>query len=293
LEGRAPGRTRLLWTTCAAVVAHAAAYAVVPRIQVGTRHAPPAPHAEQELDVNVDDEAPAQTSPSPTPTEVALPQRIAEAARGGPGNLHRSAAEQIPVSPQSEPIEPSTDGRWTFSPSTAGSGHANRPLAGHGLEAAVHAGIAATLEQDRQADAHRQRVIPVFTPGEIELGLVPGGVLASLGRDIARRSRVPDVSRAQLQFDTDAAGLVVAFRVLEASSARFEWEEVARDIATASHEKPALRVPSGWTGLAITVAISCDLRTVDGATSRDLFDRAAHLSLLRIAKARVVDVSVF
>jgi len=211
---------------------------------------------------------------------------VSEAQRG-------NRPQVSPDSPQSPPAEPSSDGTWTFSPTTGGSAQASGPLAGHALEAAVHAGVDATLAQDRQADARRSRIIPVFISREIELGLAPGGGLASLGRDIARRSRVPDGSRARLQFDTDAAGIVVAFRVLDVSSARFEWEEVAQAIATASHEKPAMRVPHGWRGLAITLDVSCDLRTVDGATSRDLFDKATHLPLLRVTTTRVIDVDVF
>lgn len=209
------------------------------------------------------------------------------------GAVRGNRTKVIPESQQSPPVVSSDDGTWTFSPATAGSVQPSGPLAGHGLEAAVHAGVDVTLAQDRRADARVNRIIPTFTAREIELGLVPGGGLASLGRDITRRSRVPDASRAELQFDTDAAGVVVAFRVLDVSSAEFEWDEVAREIAAASHEKPALRVPSGWRGLSVTIDVSCDLRTVDGGTSRDLFDKAAHLPMLRIARARVVGVSVF
>jgi hypothetical protein len=292
VERRPRDRSRLLWTTCAAIVAHAATYASFGHLDASAGIAPPVPYSATELEVEVDDltsvpshsleSAERAESPShPEPARV-----VSETQRG-------NRTQVSPDSPRSPSVESSDDGSWTFSPGTAGSAQSSGPLAGHALEATVHAGIDATLAQDRQEDARRSRLIPPFTSREIELGLAPGGGLASLGRDIARRSRVPEGSRARLQFDTDASGLVVAFRVLEVSSASFEWEEVAQAIATASHEKPAMRVPPGWRGLAITLDLSCDLRTVDGAPSRDLFDKATHLPLLRVTKARLVDVSPF
>lgn len=265
-EARTPGRTRLLWTTCAALLAHAAAYSSIAHLEVGARIARPPPHAEAELDVELDEVTSVTASPAPASAEPAQPRSRPESARGAADARRGSPTEPSPAPAQEEP---SGEATWTFSPNAAGSGPSSGPLAGRALDRAVRAGIDATLAQDREADARRSAMIPSFTPHEIGLGLAPGGGLASLGRDIARRSRVPDGSQAELQFDTNAAGVVVAFRVLEATSARFEWEEVAQAIAAASREKPAMRVPEGWRGVAVTLHVSCELRTVDGATSRE------------------------
>ncbi len=293
LARRASSRTRLPWTTFAAVVAHAAAYAFVGHVGVRAGTAPSSPYVAPELELEVEEATAVPSSASPMSEERVQSPSRSEPARVVSKALRGNRAQASPDLPPSPPVESSGDGTWTFSPTTAGSVQSRGPLAGHGLEAAVRAGVDATLAQDREADARSSRIVPTFTDREIELGLVPGGGLASLGRDITRRSRVPDASRAELQFDTDAAGVVVAFRVLDVSSAEFEWEEVAQEISAASHGKPALRVPSGWRGLSVTIDVSCDLRTVDGSTSRDLFDKAAHLPMLRIARARVVGVSVF
>jgi hypothetical protein len=276
-----------------AIVAHVAAFSTVAHLDVAARTAPQPHHSEPELEVEVDDLTSVPPSPALLSAEPAPPASGPESARGVQEAAHGSPTQQPPGPTQSAPTEPSGDTTWTFLPTTAGSAQAGGPFAGHALEAAVHAGVDAILAQERREEARRHIIVPVIIPHEIEVGLAPGGGLASLGEGIVRRSRVPEGSQARLQFDTNAAGVVVASRVLDVSSAWLEWEEVARAIATASREKPSMRVPPGWRGVAITLDASCELRSVDGDTSRDLFDKATHVPLLRVARARVVDVTVF
>lgn len=295
MESRTRGRTRLPWTSGAAIGAHAVALAfvayVAPRPAAELRRSSP---PEQELDLDVtaivsEDAVPNSSSAAAAPSEVRRDAR----ARSG-----TAIARESDVAPHAGPAPDSAretalgDGPWTFSPAGAGSVAGGGTLAGRALDAAVRAGVAATLAQNRAENHTGWTVIPPFTSREIELGLAPGGVLATLGRDIVRRSRVPDVSRAKIQFDTDATGVVVACRVLDATSGWPEWEEATREIMTASHAKPPMRVPSGARGLSITLNVSSDLRTVDGDTRRGLFDRAAHLPLLRVTTARLADVDV-
>jgi TonB family protein len=71
--------------------------------------------------------------------------------------------------------------------------------------------------------------------------------------------------RALLQFDTDGAGLVASVRVLEASSGRAEWNEVASEIAAVARNKP-MKVPAGARGVAVTLEVTSALKAFDGAT---------------------------
>jgi hypothetical protein len=104
---------------------------------------------------------------------------------------------------------------------------------------------------------------------------------------------VPDVSRAKVQFDTDAAGVVISFRVLDVTSGRPEWDEVAQEIMVASRAKPPMHVPAGARGVCITLDMSSTMRTVDGDSARGFLDKAMHVPLVRVTAARLVDVEVF
>jgi hypothetical protein len=138
----------------------------------------------------------------------------------------------------------------------------------------------------------------------MELGLVPGSALAPLARDLVSRSSTPTVSHALLEFDTDGAGLVASVHVLDASSGRAEWEEVAAQIAADARAKP-LTVPSGAKGVAITVEVTSALKTVDGTTPtdnplakawgaiNDPVGAATKTPPVRVVGARIVDVKVF
>jgi len=157
-----------------------------------------------------------------------------------------------------------SDGSWSFSPTTVSSA----PVAGRALDEAMRAGIAVTVAEETRKDAARRKLLPTFNAHEIELGLVPGAVLASLSRELVRRSRVPTVSHAVLQFDTDGAGLVASVRVLVASGGRAEWDEVAGQIAADARARP-LTVPAGARGLAVTLEVSSTLKTVNGTDPND------------------------
>jgi hypothetical protein len=232
---------------------------------------------------------------------TAVPPRAGRSHEGAAVRSREPTAET--ASPPSAPSP--NEGTWTFSPTT-GSGPSSGSVGGRSLDAAVRAGVSATLAQERADDPARRRVlVPPIGPRDIELGLAPGGSLATLARDLVRQSRAPDVSHAVLQFDTDAAGIVTSARVLDASSGFPEWEEVAAQIATAARARPPLRVPHGWQGLSVTIDVTSEVRTASGAkTTGNLLDKAlgaindpigtaTRTPPQRVVATRMVDVTVF
>jgi hypothetical protein len=227
--------------------------------------------------------------------------RSAPGARGGAVAIEGGQAP-------APSAETAADGTWTFSPTTAGSSPEAGTLSGDALASAVRAGVAATVAEDtkkREAYA-RTHVLPVFTPHDVALGLAPGGELVTLTRDLVRRSRAPTNGRALLQFDTDGAGIVASVRVLDVSSERAEWDQVAAEIAASARTRP-MRVPTGARGLAITLEVTSALKTVNGGTPTDnplakvagaVMDPLgtvmdAKTPAQRVVAARLVDVQAF
>jgi hypothetical protein len=216
---------------------------------------------------------------------------------------------QEPVEPRPPASEPSTDGTWTFSPTTTttdtpGGG----PLAGHALNDAVRSGVQATVAESQRSESARSRILPAYNAHDVELGLAPGSALATLTQELVRRSRVPTEGHALLRLDSDALGIVASVHILEASAGHAEWNELAGQIATESRTKP-LKVPPGARGVSVTIAVNSAMRRVDGGTPSktalgkivgaitDPLDTAvalaAHEPLVHVVKARVVDVQAF
>jgi len=301
---------RLRWTLGAALLAHAAALAWMgePRHgPAGTRVPLDAPRAI-EVSVLLDEPGP---SPAPEPEATRTLEREPRApgapaprvaVRAPVGHATSSLTRERPPGPPDSRPEPSAaGGEWSLSPS-GGPGAPTGSLAGPSLDAAVRDGVRATLAEERAARGPDTRaVLPPFGPRDIELGLAPGGALVTIARDVARRSRAPDTSHATLQLDSDAAGVIATARVLEASSGRAEWDEVAAQIAAAARARPPLHVPVGARGLAVTIEMTSRLGdarpagVLSGALGvvNDPLGLAAREPPRRVVTARMVDVAVF
>jgi hypothetical protein len=297
---------RLAWALGVALAAHAGAFAwaYVRRPAV----LPPATTMEP-LDVTVDVEPPPPAEPPAEATEAPLdPAAVARLDRRAAVVAHTvpGAATGEPTQTPAASSEPATaDGTWTFSPGTGSSASVPAgPLGGGALAEATRAGVAAVVAEETRKDAARQQRLATFSPHDIQLGLVPGGVLATLSRELVRRSRVPVISHAILQFDTDGAGLVASFRVLDASDGRAEWSEVAAQIAADARARP-LAVPNGARGVAVTVEVTSKLKTVNGgdpnasAVSKalgainDPIGTASAGPPVRVIASHIVDVRAF
>ena len=95
-------------------------------------------------------------------------------------------------------------------------------------------------------------------------------------------------------------------RVLDASSGRAEWNEVASQIAADARSSP-MRVPSGARGVSVTLEVTSALKTVNGGTPTDSPIAKAlgaindplgtamdsRTPAQRVVAARIVDVKAF
>ena len=304
-----PSPPRLRWTAALALAAHALvgawALRAVPAGEVVDSSGPAAVAMETEVEVETPTAESAPASVESTADSI-LPAAAAHVdSRHPSAAVHGAPGAEAAVGAPAESSTPSASGGdWTFSP-TGNSPTGTAPLSGNALNTAVRGGVDATLDADRKKDgARKPQLFPAFTPQDIELGLVPGSALVTMTRDRVRRSRVPTVSRALLEFDTDSAGIVASFHVLDSSQGHSEWNEVAAQIAADARAKP-LRVPAGARGLAVTLEVTSALKTVDGATPTDSplakawsaindpIGAATRVPPVQVVAARIVDVKTF
>jgi TonB family protein len=253
---------RSLASAVVALALHGAVFAAVALPPRAVAPEAPAATADTEVDLAA---PPAESLGAVTEPAVVLertrsPSRTGEhASASGPRASSSSPAASAPAA------EPSSEGTWTFSPlqsSEAG------PLPSGGLGAAVSEGVRATVaEESKEREKDRlKRVIPAYSSRDIELGLFPGSALVGLARDTVRRSRAPDVGRALLEFDLDGAGVLEKVRVVDASSGRAEWDEVAEELARCARALPPQRMPTGSKGVTLTIELTSAIKSVSGST---------------------------
>jgi hypothetical protein len=295
--------TRLRWALAVALLAHLGLFAWASVRRPPVAEAPPSETTEATIDV---EPAPVEPVAANAETPSVEPSGLARVEPRHPSGVVRQAggpATDEHPAPATSSGTSAADGSWSFSPTTAPSGSTG-PLAGNGLNDAVRAGIALSVAEDTKRDAARKKLLPTFSQHEIQLGLVPGSVLATLARELVRRSRVPTMSHAILQFDTDGAGLVASVQVIDASDAQSEWTEVAGQLAADARSRP-LAVPEGARGLSVTIEITSSMKTVNGGDPNagaltkalgainDPIGTATAGPPVRIVASHVVDVRAF
>jgi hypothetical protein len=161
-----------------------------------------------------------------------------------------------------DPAAPA-DGTWTFSPVAKPTAEDSLQATDVRLGAATRAGVAQTVQQAENEASKRHQLLPKFGAKDVELGLVPGGELVALARDFVRTSIAPINSHATLEFTIDGAGAVISARVLDVSSGRSEWDEVAARIVPSVQGKTLKTFPEG---VIVTVEITSALKTVGGTS---------------------------
>jgi hypothetical protein len=309
-------RTPLRWTFAVALAAHAAvavwaARAPQPSVVPGAAEALDVTEAAIEVEAPPAEPSATAVEPASAPHESSLQPVAAIGLRSHAAGAARVEGPAGPAA-SSEPAAP--DGTWAFNPTTGPSpsdGSAGPgALSDRALESAMNGGVGAVVTEyakKREGFARKHAFLPVYTARDLELGLVPGGALVTLTRDLVRRSLAPDTGRALLQFDTDGAGVIASVRVLDVSSERAEWVRVADAILASSHGT-TLRVPAGASGVAVTVEVTSAMKTVDGVTAgeQSAFGKAlrgvtdpvgtlmdATTRPRRVVATRVVDVQAF
>jgi hypothetical protein len=248
---------------------------------------PPAGTFELEVDAPVAGAVPPEAPRAPPPSSLApgdpALRRVAsslgaaasapletgarEDAAGPPAAPPTSGVEGVAASAATQP----DDEGWTFSPLTApavGLAASARRETGAALRAAAEgrstpSGAAAAASLHQLLDEHDRAV-----------GLGSGGPLVNLARTAVRDSLVPSVSHALFELCTDGAGVVLSVRVLDSSSDRRAWDDVAAKLAESARAHP-LRVPPGGRGMAVTLQVDSVVHTKSahdaGETSVSLF----------------------
>jgi hypothetical protein len=126
-----------------------------------------------------------------------------------------------------------------------------------------------------------------------EIGLGAGGPLVNLARDSVREGLAPNVGHALFELSTDRLGIVVSVRVLDASSDRNAWDDVAKELAKKARAHP-LHVPRGANGVAVTLRLDSVVRTKSG---HDAGETAISLFGVPVKKSRAaqpvqIDLSI-
>ncbi|HEY8091169.1 MAG TPA: hypothetical protein VIF09_25070 [Polyangiaceae bacterium] len=261
-------RSRAPASLAVAIAAHALAIAwMVLRTPPGPV-GPGAVAPPMEIEIAVEAPAPAPAPlelPSPTPEPQAIATRAAPRATQ-PGPASTAARDDAPSAPVAS-ADPGGSATWTFSPTTRPTTTDTEAAADGALARATVTGIAAVLEEASKKAADRQRKPMVFTPRDMELGLVPGSQYVPIARDRVRSSVTPANGHALLEFWTDSRGIVARVRVLDASSDRQAWDDVASALVEDARGSFPLKIPSNSDGLIVTIDVTSVLKRLSGAAA--------------------------
>ena len=271
-------RSRARWSLAVAFAAHA--LVALWMLERRSIEAPGA--AVQPIEIDVAVEPPVADAPRP-PTEAPRPEPNPQAATTPVASRVARAAPSTPETdvPPTAPVvsaQPGSDSSWTFSPTRPPPRGTVAPAAAGSadpLAQATASGVAAVLaEAERKAEARKRKPM-IFTPRDLDLGIVPGSQYRSIATGRVRSSLVPLESHALLEFWTDSRGLVARVRVLDASSDRRAWDEVADALVEDAHAAFPLKVPSDADGLIVTLDVTSVMKTLSGAiTSRSSLSKA-------------------
>jgi hypothetical protein len=255
-------RPRFRIALAAAVAAHAwLAWELRPRATAGL---PPTAPMEAVIEVEAppieEPVAVAEAPVEPVRSGTIAREHAGSASPASTAHVEPSASSSAEVPSPAPPLAASDEGSWTFSPTKAAPGGSAIPLGlTHGGESGIRE---AQAEDEKRATARAPDIH--FTPQDFALGLVPGGRFVTMARDDVRRSLVPDISRALLEFDTNREGIVVTVRVLDVTSDRVSWEDVAAALRTEIGTGRPERVPAGANGVAIVIEVTSTLKTASG-----------------------------
>jgi len=258
-------RTRARWSLVLATAAHAAVLLAASRVTRTPPVLPPGPPVtEAEVEVAVEaPPLPEVVAPAPEAQSVVPPiHEVARVLRAGSSSEATLPAEAPSPVASAEP----SAGGWTFSPTVA------RPSASAHMEGdagvtfaqATTAGVGAVVSDFEKREERRRT--STIVQEERELGLVAGGRYVTLTRDRVRNSITAINGHAVMEFWTDAKGVVARVRVVDASSDRGAWDEVAAGLAQDARSAPPLKVPIDAAGLVITLDVTSALKTLSGAT---------------------------
>jgi hypothetical protein len=237
---------------------------------------PSTTHAALEADTAIvlEEERPQSESANPLP-ESSEPRREPTAGVVSQGFVPARIAPPVPGPSSAPPETPDTAApsasTWSFSP----TGPIDLRI-GSSWKDVVTASSAprpppSADEWVRGGDFAR-RLSDDMRAHDLATGHSIAGPLVTAAHEAASPRVAPDVGRATIEIDSDASGEVVAARVVDASTDRARWEDVAEQIRRSMAHK-RLRVPSGARGVRAHVRIVAERTLPSGEHTS--FDPAA------------------
>jgi hypothetical protein len=258
--------SRLPRFVVAALVAHAAAMGWVVLGNHERARRPVSPDGAQiaPQEIRIDVEAPSTAAP-PEVVEPLTPTEPRTAARPSALAEPRGASSLGPAEVLTAPAD-SGGNTWTFAPAEPAS--SGTRLSSAAFVDAVRGAIRAEVVASSKTHDPRKHVLGGYSQHDIELGFVPGGEFVNLTRDAVRTSMAPTVGHAVFEFVIDAGGTLTSVHILDASSDRSDWEQVAAEIAKAASGH-VTRIPRGGQAVAMTLDVTSSLRTLSGQSPSD------------------------
>jgi hypothetical protein len=154
---------------------------------------------------------------------------------------------------------------WSFSALDPARADAGAGLAA--LESATRAGVRGVVAQ-AEARAEADALRDAMRPGAELVLTGAAGVLVPFTREAVRGSHAPMEGDVRLEYRVDAAGKVARVVVVDASSARSTWEEVAEDLAVQARDR-VLPLPAAAHGVAVLLDVSSYLASGSGVQGGD------------------------
>jgi hypothetical protein len=287
-----------------AALAHAVAMALlcVARLApVQAAHTRPPGPSESEIDVELDRPRAHEPPSLPAPEEPTSRDPVAAAAARSAWTPRESPTPAAPFegAPADDSAASPSAGAWSLSPFRAAAAGAPSPELGLGKknamgQAALHAAFteASRAERDEGDEgAGASSVASALDARDHEAGLGPGGPLVKLAREAVRDSLAPNVGHALFELRTDGAGIVLSVRVLDATSDRRSWEDVAAKLADSARAHP-LKVPPGARGVAVTLRVDSAVRTKSGHDAGETRVTLMGIPLKKSRAPHPVDVNI-
>jgi hypothetical protein len=251
----------------AALVAHAVAmgWVVLGNHERARRAVAPdgAQIAAQEIRIDV--EAPSTAAPPEVVEPASTPTEPRTTVRPSASAEPRGASSIGPAEVLTAPADSGAN-TWTFAPAAPASSGAH--LSSAAFDDAVRGAIRAEVIASSKTHNPRKRALDGYSQHDVELGFIPGGEFVNLTRDAVRTSMAPTVGHAVFEFLIDGNGTLTAVHILDASSDRADWEQVAAEIAKAASRRMT-RAPHGGQAVAMTLDVTSSMRTLSGQSPSD------------------------
>lgn len=170
------------------------------------------------------------------------------------------------------PAAPAAETAWSFSP----TGPLDLRIGSYWKSVATASSAphpSSSIDESARGGDFARRLSDDMRAHDVATGHSIAGPLVTAAHDAASPNVAPDVGSATIEIESDASGVVVAARVVDASGDRARWDDVAEQIRRTMAHKP-LRVPAGARGVRAHVRIVAE-RTLPSGERTSIHSGAA------------------